>query len=71
MQNIESLSDEELSRPGPGGIVDERAAEEAGISLEEMVRIQDIWMRHAAEVARERAKRGREKLASPNRVVLQ
>jgi hypothetical protein len=71
MQELESLSDEELNRPGPAGIVDERAAEEAGISVDELVRILDIWQKHAGAVARESSKRWKAKVASANRTVVE
>jgi hypothetical protein len=45
---------------------DRRAAAELGITPEELVRIMDVWMKHAGEVARER----REALANAKRTVV-
>lgn len=69
MKDIREVSDEELRRPGPGSLVDERAAEELGITIDEMVQINDVWSKYAAEVAREGIRR-RNELASAKRTVV-
>lgn len=46
---------------------DKRAAAELGISPEEMVRILDVWSKHARDVALER----REKLANAKRTMVE
>jgi len=71
MRDISELSDEELNRPGPGSSSDERAAEELGISMDELVRIMDVWMKHAGENAYERQRRRKRRLANPKRTVVE
>jgi plasmid maintenance system antidote protein VapI len=70
MEDIREVSDEDLKRPGPCGIVDERAAEELGMTVDELAHILRIWEKRAAEVARERVRRGRQRLATERRTVL-
>lgn len=70
MEDLREVNYEELVRPGPGSLADERAAEELGLDMWEFVRMMDVWMKHAGEVAREGARRRREKVASPTRTVL-
>jgi hypothetical protein len=47
---------------------DKRAAAELGITPEEMVRILDVWAKHARDVAKERRTA---RLASANLVVVE
>lgn len=70
MDDIRGVSDEDLNRPGPGSLTDERTAEEIGIPMEELVQMMDIWMKHAGENARERMRRRKERLANANRTVV-
>lgn len=70
MKDIREASDEELNRPGPMSLADERAAEEIGIPMEQLVEMMDIWMKHSGEIARERMRRRQERLANQKRTVL-
>jgi hypothetical protein len=49
---------------------DKRAAAELGITPEEMVRILDVWSKHAGDVARERRDRLKQ-VASTKRTVVE
>jgi len=71
MEDIKRVSDEDLNRPGPGSSTDERAAEELGMTVDELVRIMDTWMKHAGENARERVRRRKERLANAQRTVVE
>lgn len=70
MEDIRRVSDEDLNRPGPGSSTDERAAEEIGIPMEQLIEMMDIWMKHAGENARERMRRRKERLANQSRTVV-
>ncbi|QOI67507.1 hypothetical protein SEA_BEUFFERT_120 [Streptomyces phage Beuffert] len=71
MEDIKRVSDEDLNRPGPGSLTDERAAEALGLDMNELVRIMDVWMEFAGENARERMRRRKERLANQKRTVVE
>ena len=71
MDDIANVSDTYLRKEGPAGIIDDRAAEEAGISVEELVRIMDIWQKQAFLVSKERSKRNKVRLANIKRTVVE
>ncbi|AXH49249.1 hypothetical protein HWB76_gp153 [Streptomyces phage Blueeyedbeauty] len=71
MDDIRRVSDEDLNRPGPGSLTDERAAEALGLEMDELIRIMDVWMEFAGEVARERMRRRKERLANKDRTVVE
>lgn len=64
MEDIKNVSDEDLNRPGPGSLTDERAAEYLGLTVNRLIHIMDTWEKCAGEVARERMRRRKERLAT-------
>lgn len=71
MIDIKEVSNEDLNRPGPHSLTDERAAEELGLDTDELIRIMDVWMKHASEIAYERQRRrSNGPLASKTRTVV-
>ncbi|AXH68821.1 hypothetical protein SEA_COMRADE_120 [Streptomyces phage Comrade] len=70
MEDIRTVSDERLNRPGPGSLTDERAAEALGLDMDELIRIMDVWMEFAGENAKERMRRRNERLANAQRTVV-
>ena len=71
MEDIRNVSDEDLSRPGPYSLTDHRAAEELGIPVDMLVNIMDTWSKYAAENARERMRRRKQRLANAQRTVVE
>lgn len=70
MEDLKEVSDEDLKRPGPRSLTDERAAEELCMSVDELVYIMGVWEKHAGQVAKERHRRYREKVANERRTVV-
>jgi hypothetical protein len=54
---IEEIDGRLVDTPENPSETDRRAAAELGIPVEELVRIMDVWMKHAAIVAKERRDR--------------
>lgn len=71
MEDLVNVSDEELREPGPNSLADKRAAEELGLTVDELVHIMDTWSKHAGDVAREGARRWRQKVANAQRTMIE
>lgn len=71
MEDIKNVSNEDLYRPGPGSLTDERAAEKLGLTVDRLIHIMDTWEQCADETARERMRRRKERLANTQRTMVE